>query len=141
MIFDRQYSPFLFTFDDEYVVPAESVYAVFEAKQSINATEVEYAKNKIKSVRSLTRTSLPIPYAKGTYPAKPPEHIYGGLLVLGSDWSPALGTSLTSNLATTDKLEQLDIGCVAEHGNFIIDDDSGNYSIEQSSKAATCLSL
>ena len=37
VIFDRQYSPFIFKFEGQMIVPAESVYAVFEAKQTINA--------------------------------------------------------------------------------------------------------
>ena len=37
VIFDRQYSPFIFHYEGQIVVPAESVYALFEAKQAINA--------------------------------------------------------------------------------------------------------
>src|SRR5713101_7616995 len=29
VVFDRQYSPFIFTFEDQLIVPAESVYAAF----------------------------------------------------------------------------------------------------------------
>src|SRR5689334_292551 len=43
VIFDRQYSPFMFKFQGQVVIPAEGVYAVFEAKQSINAKQVGYA--------------------------------------------------------------------------------------------------
>src|SRR5207253_2035678 len=72
LIFDRQYTPFIFEFKGEKIVPAEGVYAVFEAKQSINAAQVGYAQAKVASVRKLHRTSLPIPHAGGTYPAKVP---------------------------------------------------------------------
>ncbi len=58
---DKQYSPFIFYFRDQAVVPAESVYAVFEAKQTVDATLIEYAESKAESVRKLHRTSLPIP--------------------------------------------------------------------------------
>ncbi len=37
VVFDRQYSPFIFNYQGQTIIPAESVYAVFEAKQSINA--------------------------------------------------------------------------------------------------------
>src|SRR5437763_1134303 len=37
LIFDRQYTPFIFDFHGQRVVPAESVYAVFEAKQTAKA--------------------------------------------------------------------------------------------------------
>src|SRR3989304_2212833 len=63
VIFDRQYSPFIFTYEGEIIVPAESVYAVFEAKQTANAELVAYAQQKVASVRQLQRTSLPIPHA------------------------------------------------------------------------------
>src|SRR5882724_3801964 len=56
VVFDRQYSPFIFCYEGEIIIPAESVYAVFEAKQSVNADHVAYAKKKIASVRRLHRT-------------------------------------------------------------------------------------
>mgnify|MGYP001793163375 FL=1 len=43
VVFDRQYSPLMFHFEGQKVIPAESVYAVFESKQSINADLVAYA--------------------------------------------------------------------------------------------------
>lgn len=50
VIFDRQYSPFVFNFEGQVVVPAERVYAVFEAKQTINAAQVGYAQDKVECV-------------------------------------------------------------------------------------------
>jgi hypothetical protein len=94
VVFDRQYSPFIFKFEGQVIIPAESVYAVFEAKQAINAEYVAYAKKKVASVRHLHRTSLPIPHAGGTYPAKPLTPILGGLLTFESDWPPGLGPPL-----------------------------------------------
>jgi len=43
LVFDRQYSPFIFSFWGSTVVPAESVYAVFEVKQTINLENIRYA--------------------------------------------------------------------------------------------------
>jgi hypothetical protein len=82
VIFDRQYSPFVFDFLGAKVVPAESVYAVFEAKQSISAANIDYAREKLASVRKLHRTSVPIPTANGIASPTPPKHIIGGLLTL-----------------------------------------------------------
>jgi len=122
LVFDRQYSPFIFEIKGQTVIPAESVYAVFEAKQSINAEEVRYAKRKVASVRRLHRTSLPIPYAGGTYPAKTPGHIIGGLLTFESDWNPSLGESLIQALKQPENSDgRLDLGCVAAHGSFACD--------------------
>lgn len=50
IVHDRQYSPFVFTFKGTDVVPAESVYAVFEAKQELTADHIRYAGEKAASV-------------------------------------------------------------------------------------------
>ena len=60
VVFDRQYSPFIFQYQGQTIVPAESVYAVFEAKQTINADHVAYARSKVATVRRLHRTSMNI---------------------------------------------------------------------------------
>ena len=117
------------------IIPAESVYAVFEAKQAINAGQVNYAKDKVESVRRLHRTSLPIPHAGGTYDPKPLTPILGGLLTLESDWNPALGTPMTAALADNDPSRRLDIGCVAAHGIFDCD-PAGCYTVTPQGKPA-----
>ena len=109
VVFDRQYSPFIFRFQARTIIPAESVYAVFEAKQVINATQVDYAQKKVATVRRLHRTSLPIPHAGGTYAPKPLPAILGGLLTFESDWSPPLGQPLTDALTATDPVGRLDL--------------------------------
>jgi len=137
VIFDRQYSPFIFKFGEQIIVPAESVYAVFEAKQTANADLVAYAQRKVSSVRKLHRTSLPIPHAGGTYPAKPLIPILGGLLTFESNWSPALGPSFEKALRTDMSDGRLDIGCVASHGHFFYDDAGLEFKFEQENKPAT----
>ena len=79
VVFDRQYSPFIFKYQGQTIVPAESVYAAFEAKQSANATQIRYAQDKVATVRRLHRTSLPIPHAGGVFPAKALIPILGGI--------------------------------------------------------------
>lgn len=137
VIYDRQYSPFIFYYEGEIIIPAESVYAVFEAKQSANLKYVQYAQEKVRSVRALHRTSLPIPYAGETYPAKPLIPIYGGLLTFGSDWKPALGDSLLDALKQDQEEGKLDFGCVAEHGYFYPEDEPGKYAFHPGGKPAT----
>lgn len=136
LIFDRQYSPFIFHVEGAMVVPAESVYAVFEAKQSINAVQVKYAAKKIASVRKLKRTSLPIPHAGGTYPPKPLSHVTGGLLTFESDWSPPFGAPLVEALQREKRERRLDTGCVAAHGTFS-SDESGRAEAITIQKPAT----
>jgi hypothetical protein len=135
VVFDRQYSPFILTMHEQKVIPAESVYSVFEAKQSINAGQVDYAQTKVASVRKLHRTSLPINNIYGTSEPKKPPHILGGLLTFESDWSPALGESLTKALAAGDADGTLDLGCVAAQGHFGRNQD-GSYAITYEGKPA-----
>lgn len=137
VVFDRQYSPFIFRYQGQMVVPAESVYAIFEAKQSINAGQVDYAQKKIASVRRLHRTSLPIPYAKGTYPAKSLIPILGGILTFESDWNPALGQPLSDALAAGGEEGRLDLGCIAAHGYFSLDQQTHTYETFPGGKPAT----
>lgn len=139
VVFDRQYSPFVFDFLGAKVVPAESVYAVFEAKQSINAAMIDYARDKVATVRSLSRTSMPIPTANGPADPVPPKHILGGLVTLESDWkNPPLGDALQAKLdADQSILKRLDLGCVASHGIFTFDDEAMAHKRIVSSSATT----
>jgi hypothetical protein len=137
VVFDRQYSPFIFLHQGQTIIPAESVYAVFEAKQTLNAELVRYARQKVASVRRLHRTSLPIPHAGGTYPAKPLIPILGGVLTFESDWSPPLGQSLDAVLRDGAGDDRLDLGCVAAHGTFSLNGQAGGYSYDQGGKPAT----
>lgn len=125
VIFDRHYCPLLFNQDGALYVPAESVYAVFEVKQTLNKELVEYAAAKAASVRALHRTSAVIPHAGGVYSPKPPFRILAGLLTLGSDWNPGLGEPFASALSNLPPEGQLDLGCCLEHGGFAMTYESG----------------
>jgi hypothetical protein len=135
VVFDRQYSPFLFQFEGQTIVPAESVYAVFEAKQTINGQQLNYAQKKVSTVRRLHRTSLPIPSAGGLLPAKALPHILGGLLALESGWDPPLPAFALEGLRRAEPEERLDLGCIAAHGIFLRHGDE--YSVTPQGKAAT----
>lgn len=141
VVFDRQYSPFIFSFEGQKIIPAESVYAVFEAKQTLNAELVRYAREKCASVRKLHRTSLPIPYAGGTYEAKTPMPILGGVLTFESEWKPPLGDALRKALLDGDAASRLDIGCVAAHGLFSRIDDGFEFVTEKKPATAFLLEL
>ena len=137
VVFDRQYSPLIFKYEGQTIIPAESVYAVFEAKQTVNAALVDYAQKKVASVRRLHRTSLPIPFAEGVYKAKPLTPIYGGLLTFESEWNPALGQPLLDALAGGDADGCLELGCIAAHGFFSLEKTTGAYQLSSGGKPAT----
>jgi len=140
VVFDRQYSPLIFKCEGQTIIPAESVYGVFEAKQSINATEVRYAQAKVASVRCLYRTSLPIPSAGGTLQPRLLPHIIGGLLAFESEWNPPLGEPLKKALDAGDPNGRLDLGCVAAHGIFGCD-EQGCYTIAPQGNPAAAFLL
>jgi hypothetical protein len=121
VIHDRQYSPFLLNHAGALYIPAESVYAVLEVKQNLNANHIKYAGAKIKSVRSLYRTNAKIIHAGGKY-EEPRElfPILGGLLTLESDWSPAFGKAFTDSINNLPILGRFDLGCSIKNGSYEI---------------------
>ena len=137
VVYDAQYSPPIFLYEGQTIIPAESVYAVFEAKQTLNAENVEYACQKVASVRRLYRTSLPIPHAGGKYSKKQLIPICGGLLALDSDWNPALGDPLLAKLGDGGGCGRLNLGCVAAHGYFKFDEKRKEYETYEGGKPAT----
>lgn len=136
IIHDRQYSPFVFTFKGTDVVPSESVYAVFEAKQEAIGDHVRYAIEKAATVRALHRTSLGVQTIAGPTAPKPLHHILAGLLTLTSPWRPALGETLVGHLRHDLPEGVLDIGCVADAGWFNRVGDR-DYDLHTVDKAAT----
>ena len=137
IVFDRQYTPFVFRHEGQIFVPAESVYAVFEVKQVINAVHVRAARKKAASVRRLHRTSLPITHAGGTYSPKLPNRIYGGILALKNGWTTSLSTSpLRGHISEASDSDFLEFGCAAKDGYFHTD-GRGKYTIYDGEKAVT----
>jgi hypothetical protein len=141
VIHDRHFSPMLFEVGGADFIPAESVYAAFEAKQQLDKGHLEYAAKKIASVRRLYRTSVDVPHAGGKYDAIKPRRIIGGFLGRRSDWSPPFGESFEACLRALDERGGegvecgIDIGCAIEHGGFNVDrgrDDLRDVIIERS---------
>ncbi|MFZ0393686.1 MAG: DUF6602 domain-containing protein [Terracidiphilus sp.] len=117
VIFDRQYSPTMFEFEGATVVPAESVYAVFEAKQDIRGEFLTYAQAKVASVRRLKRTSVTIPTINGSF-RKTPQWILGGFLALEPRCEKMGVEAMEERLRAEQGLGKLDLGCVASVGTF-----------------------
>lgn len=132
VIYDQQYTPFVFNQDSIIYIPAESIYAIFEVKQELNKEYILYAGEKAESVRNLTRTSVPIPHAGGILPAKPHNKIISGILTLTSSWSDPLGQSFEEHIKSLTGNKCIDIGCALECGSFKVN-YSDDISIEKSS--------
>lgn len=118
IIHDNQYSPFLLEAESTCFVPAESVYAVFDAKQTLSRQDIEYAGAKAASVRHLHRTSAPIHHLGGVSEGLPPKDIIGGIVALESSWSPPFGDPFRKVLEELREPRTLEIGCALKHGAF-----------------------
>lgn len=123
IVYDRQYSPFIFQHKATQYIPAESVYAVFEIKQALNKTNVEYAQAKAASVRKLTRTSLPVPNVYGTSKPKELHFIHAGLLCFNSEWKPPFGQAFEKVIQEAGDEKVINQVCVAQDGYFEMDAD------------------
>ena len=126
VIYDRQYTPELYNVDAQKVIPAEGVYAILEVKQVLDKRNMEYAGQKVSSVRKLKRTSAPIVHAGGVHDPRPLTPIVGGILATVSSWNPAYGEPFKSCLRESHLAEQLDIGCAVSSGGFDISYDEDN---------------
>ena len=120
VIHDRFFSPLLFDVGGAKFIPAESVYAVFEVKQHLDREYMNYAAQKIASVRTLHRTSLPIPSAMGELQKKDLVRfrIIGGILTPRSKWRPPFGEPFRSCLGESQGVGAIDIGCALDDGGF-----------------------
>jgi hypothetical protein len=117
VIFDRQYSPLLFQFQGATVVPIEAVYAVFESKQELMGQPLDYALEKMASVRRLRRTSVTVPTINGSF-RKTPQPILGGFLALDALSPSSLNRLLVKHLDENQGLRRLDFVCIASLGTY-----------------------
>lgn len=117
-IYDRHYSPLFFEQDDLTFVPVESIYAIFEAKQELSKDYVDYAREKVASVRSLRRTSIGIRHAGGTYPPQKPDNkpILGGILATQASWTDIRGRAARQALLTGGPTDRLDFAIAVRDG-------------------------
>ena len=121
LIHDRHFCPLWF--EDRAgtrYVPAESVFAAFEVKPRIDKGYVEYAAEKLRSVRELHRTSAPIVDRGVVKPPREPFDIIGGILAIESGWTPMFGDPFRSAITTqAERYEtRLDLGCAIGAGSF-----------------------
>ena len=125
IIYDRQFTPPVF---NKLYVPAESVYAVLEAKQTLNRENVIYAARKAQSVRLLRRTAAEIVDARGTVEkgkVKKPFRIVSGIVTYNSSWDEPFGAPLKNALRTLSKNQQIDFGISVDDGYFEVDYKTG----------------
>jgi hypothetical protein len=131
VVHDRQFCPVLLDTAGGLHIPAESVYAVLEVKQELSKKHIEYAGEKIQSVRRLHRTSAEFPHASGRSQTTPKE-ILGGILTFSSGWSPAFGDAFETALRALPVDQRIDLGCALCDGGFEVVYDAGESRLTQS---------
>lgn len=129
VIYDRQYTPFIFNDGSAIYIPAESVYAVFEVKQTLNKDHLEYAGKKAESVRNLYRTSDSIIHAGGEYTPIIPKPIIAGILTYDCEWTNGLNDTFIANLKNLQGNKILNLGCSLTVGTFYINSESDRLQI------------
>lgn len=130
VIYDNWYTPFIFSQNGFHYIPAEGVYAVFEVKPDLNGsvknektgknqTYIEYAGDKIESVRKLKRTSTSM--INSGIPSKPRAltKIIGGILT--STNTIKKNSTIEKHLKSLTGLKSIDFGCIADYGSFVIE--------------------
>ena len=135
VVHDRQYTPTLLDSESHRYIPAEAVYAVFECKPKIDKAYLEYAGKKAKSVRCLKRTSVPIPHAGGSYPAKPHFEIIAGILAIEADWKDGFSTSFENCHSALTGLAKLNCGLAVDGHAFDTFEQGGGYTYCKSENA------
>ena len=118
VIYDQHYTPFVFTQNGIHYIPAEGVYAVFEVKPELNKGYIEYAGDKIESVRKLHRTSINIIDRGRTFEPRSLTKILGGIL---TSVSAIQEGTIEKHLEALKGLKSIDLGCSVESGCFYVD--------------------
>jgi len=126
VIYDNWFTPFIFSQNGFHYIPAEGVYAVFEVKPDISEysdgkTNIEYAGEKIESVRKLVRTSTNMINSGRPLPPRPLTKIIGGILTSTKSGDRTNNKTLTKHIQEQTNLRSIDIGCIADYGSFFVD--------------------
>lgn len=140
VIYDQQYTPFVFTQNGIHYIPAEGVYAVFEVKPDLQGTAdsgnyFQYAGEKIASVRNLKRTSVGIINAGVSVPARPLTKIIGGILASTNSYTHANNATIELHLKSLKGLKSMEMGCAVDYGTFCVnykgEEDTANRNFEE----------
>jgi Domain of unknown function (DUF6602) len=136
VIYDNWFTPFIFSQNGFHYIPAEGVYAIFEVKPDIQGnvgkqSYIEYACEKIESVRQLKRTSTTMINSGMPMRARPLTKIVGGILTSTNSFTHDNNDTIVNHLKKHTGLKGVDIGCIADYGSFYVDYD-GKEDIKES---------
>lgn len=137
IIYDALYSPLIMISESgEKFIPVEAVYSIIEIKPTINKKYLEYANDKIESVKKLKRSSRGMTCAGKRVPPRELTNILG--IILATDVQISK-TTLEKNLKIYNNI---DIGCAVNNYTFNIIRKNGIYqSISYTEKDESILGL
>jgi hypothetical protein len=116
VIYDKHFTPRIWRHNEDTYVPAESVYAVLECKPELNRANLDYAAEKVSSVRRMLRTSARFhDNSSGAQRPVASKPIIGVLLADRSEWAVPLGDPFTNALAEQEPDRRIDLVCAVEH--------------------------
>lgn len=126
VIYDNWFTPFIFSQNGFHYIPAEGVYAVFEVKPDISGSSdgksnIEYAGEKIESVRRLRRTTTSVISVGQKQDARGLTKIVGGILTSTKSGASNNNNTLVQHLHEQKGFKSLDFGCIAAFGSFFVD--------------------
>lgn len=126
VIYDNWFTPFIFSQNGFHYIPAEGVYAVFEVKPDIGdssdgKSNIEYAGEKIESVRRLQRTSTNMINSGRKFDPRPLTKIIGGILCSTNSYTHKNNKTIEGHVKAQKGLKSIDIGCIADYGAFFVD--------------------
>lgn len=128
VIYDNWFTPFIFSQNGFHYIPAEGVYAIFEVKPDIRGTAnqkcyIEYAAEKIESVRILKRTTTSMINSGVKRDPRPLTKIIGGILTSTNSFSHVNNDTIKKHITEQTGFKSIDIGCIADYGSFYVDYD------------------
>jgi hypothetical protein len=127
VIYDNWFTPFVFSQNGFHYIPAEGIYAVMEVKPDVNGSAdngknyIEYACEKIESVRVLKRTSTSMVNSGVKLPPRPLTKIIGGLLSTTNSYTHKSNNTIEKYIRENGGFKGIDIGCIADYGSFHVD--------------------
>jgi len=133
VIYDNWFTPFIFSQNGFFYIPAEGVYAIFEVKPDLQGnvgdkSYIDYASEKIESVRKLKRTTTNMINSGRKFPPRPLTKIIGGILTSTNTFKKK--ETIEKHLKKQNGLKSIDIGCVADSFSFYVD-YSGQENIDE----------
>lgn len=126
IVYDNWFTPFMFSQNEFRYIPAEGVYAVFEVKPDIRGacegkSYIEYAGEKIESVRKLKRTTTNMINSGKRVAPRPLTKIIGGILTSTNSFTHKDNKTIEKHMKQLAGYKGIDIGCIADYGGFYVD--------------------